>query len=86
MDKWYKFDSLEAFNAWHEQLKSDLNYPLPSIDKDGNIIGEPFTTDYTSAVKVSDEDFRAMIDEEFADGLTLSEAPKFDDPLVNAHD
>lgn len=82
MDKWYKFTSLEVFDIWHEKLKKDLNYPLPAIDKDGNLIGEPFTTEYTSVTKVSDTDWRAMIDEKFADGLIETDTPPFIDPLV----
>lgn len=79
MDKWYSFDSIESFDQWHEALKTQLGYPLPSIDQDGNIIGEPFSTDYTSIVKVTDNDYRAVVEDEYADGLILSEKPVFQD-------
>lgn len=79
MDKWYSFDSIESFNSWHETLKADLNYPLPSMDEDGNIVGEPYSTEYTSAVKVADNDYRAVIEDKYADGLILSEKPIFED-------
>jgi hypothetical protein len=79
MDKWYTFDSLESFDSWHEALKIALGYPLPSIDSEGNVIGEPFSTDYTSVIKVTDNDFRAVVEDEYAKGLTLSEQPIFTD-------
>ncbi len=79
MDKWYTFDSLESFDSWHDQLKIALGYPLPSIDSQGNVIGEPFSTDYTSVIKVTDNDFRAVVEDEYAKGLTLSEQPIFTD-------
>jgi len=72
---WYTFSSLEAFNTWHESIKVQLGYPLPSKDINGNIVGEPFTTDYTNPVVVSDTDVRAYIDEQYASNLTLSESP-----------
>ena len=73
MDKWYTFDSIESFNSWHETLKTELNYPLPSVDQDGNIVGEPYSTDYTLVIKVADNDFRAVVEDKYAKGLTLSE-------------
>jgi hypothetical protein len=79
MDKWYSFDSIESFNSWHEALKAELGYPLPSIDQDGNLIGEPYSTDYTSAIKVLDNDYRAIVEDQYADGLILSEKPIFED-------
>lgn len=79
---WYKFTSLEAFNTWHEALKAELGYPLPSIDQDGNVIGEPFTTEYTSVVKVSDNDFRTIAKAEHAEGLEASTEPVFPDERI----
>jgi hypothetical protein len=79
MDKWYTFDSIESFDSWHEALKIALDYPLPSIDSEGNVIGKPFSVDYTSVIKVADNDFRAVVEDEYAKGLTLSEQPIFTD-------
>ena len=79
MDKWYTFDSIQSFNTWHEALKQALGYPLPSIDAEGNVIGEPFTTDYTFVIKVVDNDFRAVVEDEYAKGLILSEKPIIED-------
>ena len=83
MDKWYSFDSIESFNSWHEALKTELGYPLPSLDQDGNLIGEPYSTDYTAAVKVSDNDYRAVVEDQYSDGLTLTDKPIFDDKMVS---
>lgn len=82
MDKWYSFNNVEDFNLWHEALKVKLGYPLPSIDEYGNILGEPYSTNYTSVVKVADNDYRAVIKEQYAEGLILSEKPIFtDEPM-----
>lgn len=73
--KWYSFTSKEAFDTWHEALKTELGYPLPSVDSEGNVLGEPFTTEYTSVIEVAADDWRTVIDEQYADGLTPSSAP-----------
>ena len=87
MDKWYTFDSIESFDSWHEALKIALSYPLPSIDSEGNVIGEPFSTDYTSVIKVTNTDFRAVVEDEYAKGLTLSEQPIFaDKPMSGSNE
>ena len=72
---WYKFESKDAFNIWHEALKNELGYPLASVDQDGNEIGEPYTTDYTLSYEVADDDIRAMIEIEHGKGLTESKSP-----------
>jgi len=76
---WYTFTSKEAFNTWHEELKARLGYPLPSLDQEGNVIGEPYTTEYTSVVKYADADWRTIIDAEYAQDLILSVEPIFAD-------
>lgn len=75
MMKWYKFASKETFDIWHESVKNELGYPLPSYDLDGNILGEPYTTEYTSVVKVSENDWRTISDPIYAEGLEPSEEP-----------
>ena len=79
MMKWYKFSSKEDFDLWHEGIKQQLGYPLPSKDSDGFVIGEPYIYEYTSVVQVGDNDWRSIIDEQYAEGLELSEAPVFPD-------
>ncbi len=73
---WVKFPSLESFNAWHEEIKEHLGLPKISTDSDGNLIPEAtITTDYVLPVVLSSDDVRALIDEEYAEGLELSEVP-----------
>lgn len=79
---WYKFDSEEAFAAWHEEVKQRLGYPLPSINSEGEIIGEPYTTNYTAVIKISNSDWRAFVEKEHAQGLTESEEPVFENTRV----
>ena len=77
MDKWYTFDSIESFNLWHEALKILLGYPLPSIDSEGNVVGDPLSVDYTYVIKYAENDFRAVVEDAYANGLTLTEPPIF---------
>lgn len=77
--KWYSFSSKEAFDTWHTELKNQLGYPLPSISQDGSILGEPYTVDYTSVLQVAENDWRTIVDEQYAEGLTESEAPTIQD-------
>jgi hypothetical protein len=79
---WYTFTSREAFDTWHEALKAELGYPLPSIDDEGNVIGEPYTTEYTSVVEVGLNDWRTTASEQYAEGLELSTKPIFPDERV----
>ena len=79
---WYTFISKEAFDTWHEGLKALLGYPLPSVDKEGNVIGEPYTTEYTSVVEVGQGDWRTIAEPQYAEGLDLSTKPVFFDERV----
>lgn len=76
MSNWYTFESEELFNTWHEALKARLGYPIPSIDFKGNVIGEPYSTDYAQFIKVDETDYRAYIEDIYAEGLTLSTKPE----------
>ena len=80
--EWYTFISKEAFDTWHEGLKALLGYPLPSVDKEGNVIGEPYTTEYTSVVEVAPDDWRTIADSQYAEGLEVSTEPVFPDERV----
>lgn len=76
---WVTFDSIESFNAWHEQIKTDLGLPLPALDANGNEVEGQVSTGYTTPWIVSETDIRADIEEEYTDGLTLSENPYRDE-------
>jgi hypothetical protein len=71
---WCKWLSIEDFNAWHESIKTSLGYPFPSVDSNGNEC-EPMNTDYTMAIVIAIDDVRAWVDEEYAEGLIITEAP-----------
>ena len=65
---WCKFETLEAFNLWHTQIKNELGIPLP----DG------ITTAYTEPHLVEDGTYSAWVDDEYADKLLqgLTPTPK----------
>lgn len=73
---WVKFDSIEDFNSWHLAIKEQLGLPKISVDSEGNEVAEAVvTTDYTIPVIVSETDVRALVEDELADGLEVSENP-----------
>lgn len=61
---YYKFDSVEHFKIWHEEIKIKLGIPKP----DG------ITTEYTDLLEREGQLF-AFIDDELSDGLTVYELP-----------
>jgi hypothetical protein len=68
---WYEWDSLEAFNVWHEALKQSLGYPLISTNQ-ATGLPDPdaqITENYTSAIEVQGK-FIALVEENYAEGLT----------------
>jgi hypothetical protein len=68
---WYEWDSLEAFNAWHEALKQSLGYPLISTNQ-ATGLPDPdaqITENYTSAIEVEGK-FIALVGSDYAEGLT----------------
>lgn len=67
----YEFDSLEDFNVWHNQLKEQLNYPLENINQGTGMPDGTFTESYTAAIQINDK-WVAVVDENYADGLTLT--------------
>jgi len=76
---WVKFDSIDSFNAWHDQVKAALGIPSSAIDAAGNEVAGQVTTAYTQPHIVSDSDIRADVEVNFIEGLTLSENPYKDD-------
>ncbi len=72
---WYKFDSAEDFNVWHNTIKTALGYPFLSVDAEGNSC-EPLNTEYTSVEFINDE-FKAWVDQDNAEGLTPTSAPVY---------
>jgi len=70
---WYKFNSEEDFNIWHQSIKNRLGYPFLSKDLNGNEC-EPLNTEYTSVEFINDE-FKVWVDEQYAESLVQTDAP-----------
>lgn len=76
MSNWYKWESIESFNTWHEAIKIQLGLPKPSITEDGSeVIGGVITDEYTNPITVAQNDIRAVVETDYAEGLILSEDP-----------
>ena len=76
MSNWYKWTSLELFNTWHEAIKTELGLPKQSVNIDGSeVIGGVVTDKYTNAIVVAENDVRAVVELNYADGLILSVDP-----------
>ena len=75
--RWYKFDSIQNFHTWHENLKNELGYPLPPLDQNGIVVEGVMTTDYTRPIIVSDTDIRALVEEQYANNLQPCDPPIF---------
>ena len=56
---WAKFETLEAFEIWHTQIKEQLGIPLP----DG------ISTEYTNAQLTPDGSYSAWVNDEHSQGL-----------------
>jgi hypothetical protein len=72
---WRTWTSLTAFNAWHDAAKAALGIPHYGFNAE---TGEPepenqWTTAYTEATVVADDDVRAVVEDDVAalvpDGL-----------------
>jgi hypothetical protein len=80
---WYKWDSLEAFDAWHNSLMVELGYPLISVNQ-ATGLPDPTaqgTETYTQGYEVEGK-IIAVVDLEYANELTPTdlrrEKPKLD--------
>tara|TARA_R110000868_G_scaffold388490_1_gene657418 strand:+ start:4375 stop:4578 length:204 start_codon:yes stop_codon:yes gene_type:complete len=54
---WYEWDSLELFNAWHQEICTSLGIP------------DELTTAYTVAYSIEDK-FIAFVEDQHSEGLT----------------
>ena len=74
--RWYKWSSLNDFNVWHNEIKKQLNLPKMSVDFTGQIVPNAvINSAYTQIHKVAENDYRALVADEYVDGLELSENP-----------
>lgn len=63
---WYKWITVADFDAWHDEVKTALNYPIAAVNIEGEPTDAQATTDYTAIIEVSDQDYRAWVDDEIA--------------------
>jgi hypothetical protein len=76
LKNWYKWASLESFNIWHNQICLELNLPKMSIDNNGDISDEAIISDkYTTVYKIDNNDYRALVEDVYADNLEVSDNP-----------
>ena len=64
--KYYKFNSITEFQQWHTETKNSLGIP------------DEVTLEYTQGVVVAENDVRAQIADELANGLTECLPPQND--------
>ena len=73
---WFKWDSIEDFNAWENQIQLELGLPKLSVDAEGNTIpNSVINENYTLPIIVADNDIRASVQNEYATGLQPSTNP-----------
>ena len=73
---WVKWDSIEDFNTWENQIELELGLPKLSVDAEGNTIpGSLINENYTLPITVADNDIRASVQDEYATGLQPSSDP-----------
>lgn len=67
--KWLRWDSLAAFEDWHEAVKRALGLPKPGFNAATGAVdtSAPWTTDYTQPVAVSTDDVRALVEAEVSE-------------------
>lgn len=65
----YRWSTLDAFNAWHDATCSLLGIPHPNrnaatgeVDPDAQ-----WTTAYTEVIRVADDDWRAYVEDTVAE-------------------
>jgi hypothetical protein len=82
MANWYKFESQDLFDVWHEIVKADLGIPYPNKNLETGEIDEDaqWTTSFIEPYIVSETDLRIYLTDEYSDTYSqelgeVSEAP-----------
>ena len=70
---WARFETIEAFNLWHTQIKEQIGIPLP----DG------ISTEYTKAFLVEDGTYSAWVEDEYSTGLVEGTPKKSIKEIIN---
>jgi hypothetical protein len=74
---WVKFNSIDDFNNWHDEVKTQLGLPKLSVDEFGQEVPDSvLVTAYAEPHIQSVDDVRAFVEDKFIDGLTVTDAPK----------
>jgi hypothetical protein len=65
---WYRWTDLEGFNAWHAAACQELGIPHPGRNAATGEVDEDaqWTTAYTEATVVADDDVRAVVEDDVA--------------------
>lgn len=81
---WYRWKSLEEFNAWHEAAKAHLGIPRPGkgLASGRERPTRQWTTTYTEPYVVAEDDIRAVVEAGALDVPGLGEP--CDSPIVAA--
>ena len=81
--KFYEWPTLSDFDNWHNRLKEQLGYPLFSQNQASGEIDEsaPLTEDYTIVYEVENK-WIALVEDEYADGLTETTLRLFERPVI----
>jgi hypothetical protein len=71
---WYEWETLQDFNAWHNVIKTKLNYPLASYNQLTGKLNTTaqLTTEYTSVIMVEGK-WVGIVEDEHAEGLTATD-------------
>lgn len=84
--KWYEWNSLEEFNAWHDVLCDQLGYPLTPTNQATNELDltAEKTTKYTDVYQVGNK-WIAQVEDGYAVNLTETELrlPKLIDRITD---
>lgn len=86
--KWYEWNSIEDFEAWHQPLCAELGYPISSVNQFTGEIDENAqpTVAYTSVIKFENK-FVGLVEDKYAAGLTLSNyTPRLPEIITNQSD
>lgn len=86
---YYKWESLGAFENWHEAVKAGMGIPHPNENMATGDVdeGAQWTTAYTAAKGVAPDDVRASVEDAVAEAYPVglgvpSEMPPEPDPFA----
>lgn len=70
MANWYKWENLQDFQIWHNEVKQKMGLPKLSIDQFGNEC-LPLNENYVEPIEI-DGKLIAFVEDEYAVNLTLT--------------